>query len=236
MTKSRLRRRTPLRAPIVNGLPLSAGQAAALRAAEDQSRVQGFDPRARAAARLHDLEAALARERQALEVQEGLSETVALERARGEEVEISNRAEERGRVRVRSRDGLESLARAGALSPAQFRAGMLYRDLYEAADPERDLRSQMNSPAFMAGGRSAGGHVTPEAWAARRARLAQTIAQIETKVRVADRNDRAVQALREVAGHARCVSHISKGGGGQAAFRRSLILALDIVAIHFGIL
>ena len=136
-----------------------------------------------------------------------------------------------GRVRVRSRDGLETLERTGAITPAQFRAGMVYRDLYEATDPERDLRSHMADLDRRGG---AGGGRIAEAWAERRARLAGTLAVIEAKVRLADRNDRAVRALREVAGGARCISQFVQGGGGQATYRRALVCALDVCARHSG--
>jgi hypothetical protein len=61
------------------------------------------------------------------------------------------------------------------------------------------------------------------------------MAAIEAKVRTADRNGRAVRALREVAGHARCISHFVAGGAGQGAHRRALVLALDVAADHFGL-
>ena len=52
---------------------------------------------------------------------------------------------------------------------------------------------------------------------------------------MADRNDRALTALREVAGHARCLRYVVRGGGGQAAYRQALVLALEVVAVHFGV-
>ena len=229
-------RKTPRAACVkVNDCVLSAGQTAILRAADHDAAAPGALERARAAARLRLLEAELARARAAAQVRDGLTESLSMARARGETVEVVSGADGYGRVRVASRDGLETLARSGAITPPQFRAGMLYRDLYEAADPERDLRSQMTSSAFLAGGGSRGGQVGNEAWAERRLRLSRTIAGVEAQVRVADRDDRAVRALREVAGHARCLSHFVRGGGGQAAYRRALVLALDVVVGHFGV-
>jgi hypothetical protein len=110
---------------------------------------------------------------------------------------------------------------------------MLYRDLYEAADPERDLRSQMGDLSRQ-GSRSPPSAAF-ESWQERRLRLAGAMAAIEDKVRVADRNGRAVRALREVAGHARCISHFASGGSGQGAHRQALGLALDVAADHFGL-
>jgi hypothetical protein len=74
-----------------------------------------------------------------------------------------------------------------------------------------------------------------EAWAERRLRLAASMAALEAKVRAADRNGHAVRALREVAGHARCIGHFVRGGGAQASYRRALQLALSVCADHFGL-
>ena len=183
---------------------------------------------------LRVLEAQLSDVRAEYAVRQGIEETIALARTRGERVEVSKRGESRARVRIRSRDGLETLESTGAINAVQYKAGLFYRGLYEATDPERDLRSQMASPALTGAG-ARGGPAGNEAWAARRLRLSRSIAALEDKVRVADRNDRAVRALREVAGHARCISHFVAGGGSQAVYRRALVLALDVCAQHFGI-
>jgi len=235
MSKIRRRPRASAATIRVNDEVLGGDQIAALRAAEDEALSASFAARARAAAKFQALEAELERRRREREVRRGLDESLALARERGEEVEVAQASDSLVRVRVRSRDGLETLARSGAITAAQFKAGMLYRDLYEANDPERDMRSQMSSQAFLQGGASTTGGGRPEAWAERRLRLSRVMAQVEGKVRNADRNDRAVSALREVAGHARCLSHMAAGGGAQAAYRRSLILALDVVASHFGV-
>ena len=234
---SKPRRKPPGRASSVrvNDQVLTPRQVQTLRAAEAQAQADDFGLRARAAARFQALEAELERRRQQIEIAEGLDETLSLARQRGEQVDLQRAAEAVTRVRVRSRDGLETLARSGAISAAQFRAGMLYRDLYEATDAERGLKSQMTAPAFLGGGTARSAPGRPEAWAERLMRLTDAMAVIEAKVRVADRNQRAVQALREVAGHARCLNHLSAGGGGQALYRASLVLALEVVAEHFGV-
>ena len=167
-------------------------------------------------------------------IERGIDETIALGRARGETIEVAKAATRGRRIRIRSRDGLATLAATGAISALQQRAGLLYRDLYEVTDPERDLRSQMASGAMAgADGKTAPG--AAEAWAERRMRLCRAMAALEAKVRLADRNGRAVRALREVAGHARCISQFVAGGGAQAAHRRSLVLALDVCVSHFGL-
>ncbi len=180
---------------------------------------------------LRGLERALELQASASAVRRGLAESVALEAARGEKLEVSKRQESRGRVRIRTRDGLETLERSGAIDQIQYKAGLLYRDLYEATDPERDLRSHLEGLEP----RGRVGEVAAEAWAERRFRLARTVAVIEAKVRLADRNDRAVRMLREVAGNARCVGAIIGGGGGQAVGKRALITALEVCAAHFGL-
>jgi len=226
----------PTRAPVlVNDRALTAAQEAAFRGASQLEASPRADERARAAARFKALEDQLAHARTEEAVRTGISDSLALARGRGETVETIGRSEARVRVRITSRDGLETLTKSGAINPVQFRAGMLYRALYEAVDPERDLRSQLTAPAFLGAPGSGGGAPQAEGWAERRLRLSRRISQIETKVRIADRNGRAVQALREVAGHARCLSHVASGGGAQAAYRRALVVALDVIADHLGL-
>jgi hypothetical protein len=216
----------------VNGRALNAAQERTWRMANEEIASADFNRIKRGVLALRALEVQLAAERAAAQVQAGLDDTLALALARGEKIEVSKRPESRGRVRIRSRDGLETLERSGAITAVQFKAGLLYRELYEATDPERDLRSHMADLDRHGG--TAGGGIS-EAWAERRVRLVRTMAAIEAKVRLADRNDRAVRALREVAGGARCISQFVAGGGGQASYRRALGLALDVCARHFGL-
>jgi hypothetical protein len=215
----------------INGQRLSTRQELDWRRANEDIASGDFSRIKRGIERLRVLETALRAEQTAASIRQGVDDTIALERERGETIEISRRPEARGRVRIQTRDGLETLQRSGAIDGVQFRAGLLYRELYEAADPERDLRSQMGDLDRRGGG----GSPVSEAQQERRLRLAGAMAMIEHKVRIADRNGRAVRALREVAGHARCISHFVSGGGSQAAYRRALSLALDVAADHFGV-
>ena len=218
----------------VNGHALTPSQDQAWRAANDDLASDDRQRRKRGHIALRALETELAGRQADDRIEQGIDETVALGRARGETIEVSRTATRHRRIRNHSRDGLQTLAATGAISGLQQRAGLLYRDLYEATDPERDLRSQMASGAMAgAGGKAAPG--AAEAWAERRMRLCRAMAALEAKVRVADRNGRAVRALREVAGHSRCISQFVAGGGSQAVYRRALGLALDICASHFGI-
>jgi hypothetical protein len=217
----------------INGRRLSIAQERDWRRANDDLATGDFWRVQRGVRTLRALESALRADETAASVRQGLADTIALERGRGETVEVIAGADVAGRVRIRSRDGLETLQRSGGIDPVQFRAGMLYRDLYEAADPERDLRSQMRDLDRFGAGRASA--AAPEAWQERRLRRADAMAAVEDKVRCADRDGCALRTLREIAGHARCISHMSAGGGGQAAHRRALCMALDVVAAHFGV-
>ncbi len=216
---------------VVNGRTLSHAQARLWRMASDDLASGSAARVQRGELLLRRLEADLAADAAAADVRKGLDETTRLERARGERVDVARAGPERGRVRVTSRDGLESLAKSGAIDQAQHRAGLIYRDLYEATDPERGLRSHMDD--LERRGRGGGPTTAGEAWAERRLRLAGGVAVIEAKVRAALRDDRALRALREVAGHARPISRLSAGGGAQAAYRSALIEALEVCVQHF---
>lgn len=231
MAKAKRRQRMTRPAVIVNGQILNAGQEMVWRLANEDIGSGELARMKRGLSALRLLEHDFDAQASATALSRGLAESVALERSRGEKVEIGKQPEMQGRIRIRTRDGLETLARSGAINRSQHKAGLLYRDLYEATDPERDLRSHLET--LDRPGRS--GEAAAEAWAERRMRLARSIAAIEAKVRLADRNDRAVRVLREVAGHARCVGVIAAGGGSQAVCKKALITALDVCAAHFGV-
>jgi hypothetical protein len=232
LVKVRRRSKPSRTSVVINGQSLSVAQEQVWRTANEDIGSGEMARMKRGLAALRRLEAEFERRASDAAVRLGLAESVALETARGETLEVRSRPTGFARVRVRTRDGLETLRRSGAISAIQYRAGMLYRDLYEATDPERDLRSHMERLERRGGS----GEAAAEAWAERRLRLSRTIAVIEAKVRLADRNDRAVRALREVAGHARCVGAVAAGGGGQAVYKRALLLALDVCAAHFGLM
>ena len=234
MTRKQQNLRRPDGRIKVGGLELTKTQEQLWRAANADLVSHDFSRRKRGHDQLRRLEVQIDAERATQAVRRGIAEAADLARMRGEQIEISQKPESRGRVRVRSRDGLETLEMSGAITPVQYKAGLFYRTLYEATDPERDLRSQMASPAMAGAGAQIGPGMN-EAWAERRVRLGRSIAGLEEKIRIADRNGRAVRAIREVAGHARCISHFVAGGGSQATYRRALIMALDICANHFGL-
>ena len=209
MASSKRKQRADRPRLTINGQALTPQQERRWRLATDDLASGEAERIKRGGLALRALEADLAADAASAQVRLGLDETLRLERLRGERLEVSKQSETRGRIRVRTRDGLETLAGSGAITARQYRAGLLYRNLYEATDPERGLKSHMDDLDRRGGG--APGEVA-EAWAERRLRLARSIAGIEAKVRQADRNDRAVRALREVAGHARCIAQLSAGG------------------------
>jgi hypothetical protein len=230
MARSRGKPRSARPPLVLNHQVLNAAQEALWRSANEDIGSGELARMNRGLALLRGLERQIEVQSAAAAVRDGVSETMLLELARGEQIEISKRPESRGRVRIRTRDGLGTLLRAGAIDQTQCGAGLAYRDLYEATDPKRDLRSHLDSLDQ----RGRAGQAAAEAWAERRLRLARTIAVIEAKVWLDDRNDRAVRMLREVAGAARCLGAILGGGGSQAVGKRALITALDVCADHFG--
>ena len=232
MNKRKNRPHVPGARATLNGVALTPAQDRVWRAANDDLASDDFGRRRRGHIALRTLEDQLTGAEGEDRIDRGIDETIALERARGARVEVAKAGAGRRRIRIRSRDGLDTLVASGSISPLQQRAGLLYRDLYESTDPERDLHSQMTAAAMTGGGRATAPGAA-EAWAERRLRLSGAMAAIEQKVRQADRNGHAVRALREVAGHARCISHFVDGGGAQAAYRRALCAALDVCIAHF---
>lgn len=144
------------------------------------------------------------------------------------------------RTRVISRDGLENLMANKFLNGIQYAAGLKYREMYEMADPERQLRSCMG---FEVGGR------TPlDPFCRRVVKAVQDRAEDnEALVRLDEyvmrslesqwgviAAGRAIHALREVAGKGKTVRQIASG----SAHRKhllSLLDALDAVADYKGL-
>lgn len=206
-----------------------------------------------------------------LERHQAFEEMTALAQLRGEEIIeeratafvdvqveggfIAQRAQAVTRIRNTSRDGLETLSSGDrpAISTTQFAAGMLYRALYEDADPDRGLGSCM-------GGGGGGGRVQTgaspylavlakeRAQMARRIDASVAVERIEATIKAGDRSyvgphgiseldkaGRRVMVLREVAGKANTLRSIATSGSAQVKLTVALRHALDICADHFGI-
>ena len=163
-----------------------------------------------------------------------LEETIALEQGRGEIVE----RRKAGGARILTRDGLETLARpddgSQGLTSIQYRAGLLYRDVFEGSREE--LPSQLGG---IQGGAARG--ATPfdpakETWAQRRSRLTRKREEIHTAVRVATRDLDCVTLLQAVAGEGRSISRLRpSSGNAKVKAAGQLRAALEVVAKHFGL-
>ena len=161
MTRRKYKPHVPAARAQVNGQALTPAQDQLWRAASQDLASADRQRRRRGELTLRALEAELIGRDEGDRTQRGIDETIALGRARGELIEVSKGPVRR--IRNHSRDGLATLAATGAISARQQRAGLVYRDLYEATDPERDLRSQMASAAMSgAGGNPEAGPA--EAW------------------------------------------------------------------------
>lgn len=152
---------------------------------------------------------------------------------------VVRRAQASVRRRILGRDGLDTLLKAEAIGRAEYAAGMRYRELYEATDPERALRAVNWSHVGGAGPKA-------DPFAEKRARLQKKIETLEIKVRAGDpscagalgaspaeRLGRRLMALREVAGKGRSVRAAFGAGRASETYRNALIEALTVAAQHF---
>jgi hypothetical protein len=141
--------------------------------------------------RLRRIEAWERHKAEEAEVQSGIDETVGLAISRGEQVESA-----KGKVRIRSRDGLRFLFDGGQLDQSEFEAGLFYRLCYETL--ESSPRSNLNRDIRGANG----------AFAETRAFRAMRLSEMETIAKPG----RQATTLRLIAGQGRAVRAISSGG------------------------
>lgn len=258
MSRRNAKRKADLPRVVVNGRPVNRAQAAMLkRASEHEARraalmeiTQGKDGRPLTADERRQVDDAnrLARvihlqlERQIGEASarlwlaDAMAEAVDLAKERGEVVEISDKAEHKGRVRIKSRDGLEILRDAKRLNAAQFAAGERYREKYEAGRME-------TMPTSRYGARG-GGSSDPEAASARRAHASAMVREWDNLARdhvaaipghkPCHAHD-ALFALHAVAGKGETINAISTSGGRRAALTERLVEALDVLADEMGL-
>lgn len=187
-------------------------------------------------------------------VKRDLVETEALETLRGSEFEVSNRQESAGRLRVLTRDGLETLSanrkrKDGRTIPAlltrnQHAAGLRYRHDYEMLDPERKLTPP--SPDRIAGPVHGG-----DGWEKKRLEIERRIWTIHLMIAgvevregehsampaLPDRHParRAIHVLNEVAGKGTNLWNLSTSGSVRFRNSEALKWALDCAAIVYGL-
>jgi hypothetical protein len=173
----------------------------------------------RPALRLRVIAESGAAEAEALALAERLDETARLERARGGEV-----VREDGRLRIPSRDGLQTLHERGGLEEPEYQAGLLYRRCFEtlSAGP----RSNLNRD-FMTGVR---GFAEPgvEGFAELRALRAEQLHRWEALAGTG----RQLWVLRLVAGQGRTINSLGAGGSARLANTRALAEVLRAIAVE----
>jgi hypothetical protein len=159
---------------------------------------------------------------EALALAQRLDETARLERARGGEVVVQE-----GRMRIPSRDGLQTLRERGGLEGPEYEAGLMYRRCFEtlAAGP----RSNLNRD-FMSGVR---GVAEPGAdgFAELRALRAEQLARWEAMAGTG----RQLWVLRLVAGQGRTINSLGSGGSARLANTRALAEVLRAIAVERGL-
>ena len=154
---------------------------------------------------------------------ERLEETARLAKARGEEVD-----HDQGRMRITSRDGLETLRERGGLERPEYEAGMMYRRCYETltAGP----RSNLNRD-FIGGVRGGFSEGAADGFAEIRAFRAQKLAAWEALATTG----RQLWVLRLVAGQGRTINSLAPGGSARLANTRALTEVLRAVAMERGL-
>ncbi len=182
-------------------------------------------------------------------------ETVALENRRGNaaSVEWVQGKDEKGkleprplpRVKITSRDGLETLRTSHSISANQHAAGLRYRTDYEAIDPEKGLTppSIDQTRNVVHGG---------DGYAAKRREIEERVFGIHCMICGIDAPKgeqraslpalpkghpamRAIYALNHIAGRGDNLGDMTASGSVKARIREDLIFALDACAIVYGL-
>lgn len=161
-----------------------------------------------------------------LELVDDLDQVVLVATARGERVTIHNDA---GAKRIKSRDGLGSLAegtakRLPAITAQEAKDGMAYRLLWEMAGKGAGLGSQLEDRprAIRDSSHGAVAHGLMKAYVGVR------LTGIETAVSHADASGRALNVLRAIAGEGRTLRSLGQGGDVKRKNLAALRLALRI--------
>ncbi len=153
---------------------------------------------------------------------DGLNQTIVLARERGETVEQGQ-----GRLRITSRDGLQTLFEQGRMERPEYEAGMMYRRCYEALDagPRSNLNRDFASGVRGFGEASAEGFAELRAMRADRLRLWEGLAK----------TGREVWILRLVGGQGRTINSVAPGGSARLANTEALMAVLGEIAKERGL-
>ena len=159
---------------------------------------------------------------EALAMARRLEETARLERARGGEVEQAQ-----GRLRITSRDGLQTLRERGGLEGPEHEAGLMYRRCYETltAGPRSNLNRDLAS------GVCGFGEAPADGFAEIRAHRARQLAQWEALAGTG----RQLWVLRLVAGQGRTINSLATGGSARLTNTRALAKVLRAIALDRGL-
>jgi hypothetical protein len=159
---------------------------------------------------------------EALALTQRLDETARLEIARGGDVE-----REGGRLRLTSRDGLQTLYERGGLERPEYEAGLIYRRCFEAlsAGPRSNLNRDFSTGVL--GFSEAGADGFAELRAVRAEQLARWEALAGT--------GRRLWVLRLVAGQGRTVNSLGSGGSARLANTKALVDVLRAIAVERGL-
>ena len=164
-----------------------------------------------------------------------------LEELRGAVIVEAGKNEPPGRLRIITRDGLETLLTAKSINRTQHAAGLRYRADYELLDPERSLTppSIDQTRKIVRGG---------DGFAQKRREREEFVRDIEAMIQEEDptfrgalgRSDverlgRAVWALREVAGKGSNLLSLTSSGSVRRATSTALFTALNCAAIAYGL-
>jgi hypothetical protein len=151
-----------------------------------------------------------------------LDETARLELARGGKVERTG-----GRLRLTSRDGLQTLHERGGLDRPEYEAGLIYRRCFEtlSAGPRSTLNRDFSTG--VRGFSEAGA----DGFAELRALRAEQLARWESLAGTG----RQLWVLRLVAGQGRTISSLGSGGSARLANTRALVEALRAIALERGL-
>lgn len=151
-----------------------------------------------------------------------MDETARLEQARGGEV-----VRDGPRMRIPTRDGLQTLRDGGALEGPEYEAGLMYRRCFEtlSAGP----RSNLNRD-FMSGVRGVA-EAGADSFAELRALRAEQLARWEALAGTG----RQLWVLRLVAGQGRTINSLGSGGSARLANTRALAEVLRAIATERGL-